>query len=73
MGALAAGEAVECLEKARQIAASVNGKDHPMMESFWDALAEAKKAVRGPHTAAWHGSHACCSMCSSRLMRVILG
>ncbi len=41
-----AGEAVQCLEKARQIAAAVHGRDHPILESFWEALAEAKKEAR---------------------------
>ena len=40
-----AGEAVQCLEKARQIAAAVHGRDHPILESFWEALAEAKREV----------------------------
>ncbi len=40
-----AGEAVQCLEKARQIAAAVHGRDHPILESFWEALAEAKRQV----------------------------
>ena len=44
-GCVIAGEAVQCLEKARQIAASVHGRDHPILESFWEALAEAKKEV----------------------------
>ena len=44
-----AGEAVQCLEKARQIAAAVHGRDHPILESFWEALAEAKKEVSFAH------------------------
>ena len=37
-----AAEAISCLEKSLQIAGSVHGRNHPVMESFWLALAEAK-------------------------------
>ena len=42
----AAGEAVSHTEKAVQVAGAVHGRDHPVMESYWQAVAEAKQAVR---------------------------
>lgn len=33
-------------EKAVQVASAVHGRDHPVMESYWQAVAEAKQAVR---------------------------
>ncbi|EIE27806.1 hypothetical protein COCSUDRAFT_39376 [Coccomyxa subellipsoidea C-169] len=39
------GEAVSHTEKAVQVAGSVHGRDHPVMESYWQAVAEAKQAA----------------------------
>ena len=46
-----AAEAISCLEKSLQIAGSVHGRNHPVMESFWLALAEAKTEVSILHSA----------------------
>ena len=46
-----AAEAISCLEKSLQIAGSVHGRNHPVMESFWLALAEAKTEVSTLHSA----------------------
>ena len=46
-----AAEAISCLEKSLQIAGSVHGRNHPIMESFWLALAEAKTEVTTLHSA----------------------
>lgn len=40
------GQAASHTEKAVQIAGAVHGRDHPIMESYWQAVAEAKQAVR---------------------------
>lgn len=45
-----AAEAISCLEKSLQIAGSVHGRNHPVMESFWLALAEAKTEVSILHS-----------------------
>ncbi|KAK9917864.1 hypothetical protein WJX75_009040 [Coccomyxa subellipsoidea] len=39
------GEAVSHTEKAVQVAGAVHGRDHPVMESYWRAVAEAKQAA----------------------------
>ena len=41
-----AGEAVRCAELALQAMQAVAGRTHPIMQSFWEALAKIKDAVR---------------------------
>jgi hypothetical protein len=41
-----ADEAVRCAEQALQAMQGVAGRTHPVMQSFWDALAGIKEAVR---------------------------
>jgi hypothetical protein len=40
------GEAVSYNEKAEQVASGRYGRDHPVMESFWRAVAESRQLVR---------------------------
>ena len=42
---VAADEAIKYADQALQVASSVHGGDHPVMESFWQALAEMKQEV----------------------------
>jgi len=37
---------VRCAERALQAMQGVAGRTHPVMQSFWDALAGIKEAVR---------------------------
>lgn len=41
-----ADEAVRCAELALQAMQAVAGRTHPIMQSFWEALAKIKDAVR---------------------------
>ena len=41
-----AGEAVAFNERAANVAIAVHGRDHPVMESYWGAVAKSKQQVR---------------------------
>lgn len=72
-------------EKAVQVAGSVHGRDHPVMESYWQAVAEAKLAVSNHFSrvftmfsgslsvlTSFHTSYLDSHICHLRVLHVLL-
>ena len=55
----AAGEAASFNEKAAHVAGAVYGRDHPVLESYWRAVAESKQQASAcPFMQGARGMHA---------------